>query len=513
MKERAKTKAMVRRCPRGMARNTRLRARAGPPEVDPERSYQVLVPRRDFAPRDRLVQSSQARVAKQLADLAVLNDKLSGRSDWLETRRKAEFLKAKARNWRSVFDTITKVEAASTLEAIAAAQDQVEEALSEGNRESKALSDLQMQLEELQQQLKGYQSKLTLAEARVQKNMDLLSVLKKEADGLPSPFKEDCYDLCQGDETARLEGGEDRAIGSSILPGQMPSAESLELLRNRWHAVEFSRNLTDDMLVPIELYGTTWVLWRDNEGSPGCIRDECAHRACPLSLGRVVDGKVQCPYHGWEYMSDGKCVATPSCSQLIPASVKSLPCVEGDGVILVWPGKGVPSIDIPSNAPPEGYQSHVEMVFDIPMQHTLLLEGFIDPAPVTRALDFVLRWSTWREVEEFKIRQEEVEPTFSYDMDINYDKSHVVTTTVELPVEALGSESYIVGKHVHQMYACIPKSKDSTRLLYRMSLDFQPIGKALPFMDRLFKEQLRDHLNKEVEMLAMQQEKILRQSR
>lgn len=31
---------------------------------------------------------------------------------------------------------------------------------------------------------------------------------------------------------------------------------------------------------------------RDADGRPSCIRDECAHRACPLSLGQVVDGKV-----------------------------------------------------------------------------------------------------------------------------------------------------------------------------------------------------------------------------
>jgi hypothetical protein len=32
---------------------------------------------------------------------------------------------------------------------------------------------------------------------------------------------------------------------------------------------------------------------RDADGRPSCIRDECAHRACPLSVGRVVDGKVR----------------------------------------------------------------------------------------------------------------------------------------------------------------------------------------------------------------------------
>ena len=42
----------------------------------------------------------------------------------------------------------------------------------------------------------------------------------------------------------------------------------------------------------------TWVLFRDAQGAAACVRDECAHRACPLSLGRVVDGQIECPYHG-----------------------------------------------------------------------------------------------------------------------------------------------------------------------------------------------------------------------
>ena len=51
-------------------------------------------------------------------------------------------------------------------------------------------------------------------------------------------------------------------------------------------------------MVPFELFGQAWVLFRDAEGRPACVRDECAHRACPLSLGRVVEGQLECPYHG-----------------------------------------------------------------------------------------------------------------------------------------------------------------------------------------------------------------------
>ena len=46
-------------------------------------------------------------------------------------------------------------------------------------------------------------------------------------------------------------------------------------------------------MVPIELFGEPWVLFRDEHGAAACVRDECAHRACPLSLGSVIDGRVQ----------------------------------------------------------------------------------------------------------------------------------------------------------------------------------------------------------------------------
>lgn len=50
--------------------------------------------------------------------------------------------------------------------------------------------------------------------------------------------------------------------------------------------------------IPIDSFEEPWVLFRGEDGKPGCVRDECAHRACPLSLGKVKDGRIQCPYHG-----------------------------------------------------------------------------------------------------------------------------------------------------------------------------------------------------------------------
>ena len=37
-------------------------------------------------------------------------------------------------------------------------------------------------------------------------------------------------------------------------------------------------------MVTMELFGEPWVMFRDAQGLTACVKDACAHRACPLSL-------------------------------------------------------------------------------------------------------------------------------------------------------------------------------------------------------------------------------------
>lgn len=102
------------------------------------------------------------------------------------------------------------------------------------------------------------------------------------------------------------------------------------------------QKLTPDTLVPFDLFGEPWVLFRDATGVAACVKDECAHRACPLSLGRVVDGQIECPYHGWTYDSAGACTKMPSTVFCRNIRVNALTCVERDGLVWVWAGEGSP---------------------------------------------------------------------------------------------------------------------------------------------------------------------------
>jgi phenylpropionate dioxygenase-like ring-hydroxylating dioxygenase large terminal subunit len=61
------------------------------------------------------------------------------------------------------------------------------------------------------------------------------------------------------------------------------------------------------------------VLWHDGQ-SPRAFNDQCPHRGAQLSLGRVVAGELECPYHGWRFAGSGQCVAVPALPGFVPPS-------------------------------------------------------------------------------------------------------------------------------------------------------------------------------------------------
>ncbi len=81
-------------------------------------------------------------------------------------------------------------------------------------------------------------------------------------------------------------------------------------LRECWHPVAFGRDLADRP-VRADLLGEPLVLWRGRDGGPRANLDLCVHRGTALSLGWISGDELVCPYHGWHYAADGRCVAIP----------------------------------------------------------------------------------------------------------------------------------------------------------------------------------------------------------
>jgi len=59
--------------------------------------------------------------------------------------------------------------------------------------------------------------------------------------------------------------------------------------------------------------GEELALWRSLQGEVQAWENRCPHRGTRLTLGRILEGRLSCAYHGWEFeASDGRCAAIPA---------------------------------------------------------------------------------------------------------------------------------------------------------------------------------------------------------
>ncbi|PWW21963.1 Rieske-like 2Fe-2S protein [Geodermatophilus normandii] len=65
--------------------------------------------------------------------------------------------------------------------------------------------------------------------------------------------------------------------------------------------------------VPVGAGGRAYVVVRLRPGAEvSAFPARCPHRLVPLAAASVVEGRLQCPYHGWRFDAEGRCVDVPS---------------------------------------------------------------------------------------------------------------------------------------------------------------------------------------------------------
>jgi phenylpropionate dioxygenase-like ring-hydroxylating dioxygenase large terminal subunit len=120
-----------------------------------------------------------------------------------------------------------------------------------------------------------------------------------------------------------------------------------------------SRSLTGKP-VGIERLGERLVAWRTDAGEAVVQRDRCSHKGARLSLGRIADGCIECPYHGLRFDATGACRLAPFMGRQfdIPSTwrVEAYPTREACGLVWVWYGNAEPADELPwfEGLPPGG---------------------------------------------------------------------------------------------------------------------------------------------------------------
>jgi len=154
------------------------------------------------------------------------------------------------------------------------------------------------------------------------------------------------------------------------------------VLINDWHSVARSEDVAEGGVLGARLLGEDIVIWR-HRGQVQAWQDVCLHRGTRLSLGKVTDGLLACPYHGWTYDMTGRCVRIPAHPDQPPppkAVVKTYRVQER--YELIWVALGQPAHDIPPF--PEwdkaAYRKILCGPYQIKASGPRLVENFLDIA-------------------------------------------------------------------------------------------------------------------------------------
>ena len=144
------------------------------------------------------------------------------------------------------------------------------------------------------------------------------------------------------------------ADNSYYPPGRYPEG---------WYFVEIARNLSAGGLVQKEWMGRQIVAWRDNGGKVCVSEAYCPHLGGylgPEGGGCVRNGRLVCPFHGFEYDTAGQCVATPHAPPPKTARLNVYEARELNGLIFGWwspVGRG-PQWELPQCPDEEWHRLH-----------------------------------------------------------------------------------------------------------------------------------------------------------
>lgn len=123
-----------------------------------------------------------------------------------------------------------------------------------------------------------------------------------------------------------------------IVRGIAAEERSVTFIRNAWYMGAWAEDVTDKPLGRMIL-GDPVVMFRTADGHVAVLRDICPHRAVPLSLGTVGDGRIRCAYHGLEFDGKGICRKNPHIEGP-PDRLRTgaYPAAEKHGGIWIWMG-------------------------------------------------------------------------------------------------------------------------------------------------------------------------------
>lgn len=128
-------------------------------------------------------------------------------------------------------------------------------------------------------------------------------------------------------------------------------SQKLSMHPTGWFQVGWSADFAVGDVKPLTYFGTELVAFRDLEGQVHVLDAHCQHLGANLAVGGcVVEGGIQCPFHGWVWSGEGRNVHIPYEKRPNRGrKVRSWPVTERNESIYIWHDAtgGAPSWEVP----------------------------------------------------------------------------------------------------------------------------------------------------------------------
>mmetsp|Transcript_6452 Transcript_6452/g.9911 ORF Transcript_6452/g.9911 Transcript_6452/m.9911 type:complete len:238 (-) Transcript_6452:126-839(-) len=219
----------------------------------------------------------------------------------------------------------------------------------------------------------------------------------------------------------------------------------------------------------------------------------------------MVDGLIECPYHGWKFNSNGNCEIMPSTRMCKGIGVLSLPVIEADGLVWVWGDETSEprNFELPISGPmvlPNAHEVQTEMVLEVDTDHqdirkslhtnpTAMMQDsseLIQNLPISEKLAYhMASWISGIRINEAsKLLQEEISSSPGLFVSAHVlQKDQAQPETVarphgELAVTDVQKTLTNYERGIYEVHAAIPVGEGRTRLLYRMSTHADGLGQV-----------------------------------
>jgi phenylpropionate dioxygenase-like ring-hydroxylating dioxygenase large terminal subunit len=115
-----------------------------------------------------------------------------------------------------------------------------------------------------------------------------------------------------------------------------------------WYPLCFSSEINNGAVVGKDFLGGRVVIYREETGKVVVQTAYCRHLGADLSLGKLVEGRLRCPFHHWQYDAEGKCVKIPT-GDRPPVGARLFTYPSAEKWDLVWAFNGEePLFELPS---------------------------------------------------------------------------------------------------------------------------------------------------------------------